>query len=312
MLFARRRLTEDEVIDAMLMISTEVEEKDAIFIGLVQRLFHPLIVLDKDAQNPGLSFCRLFHSTVRDFLIKNPGVLNDSRGKDDGEGFLITESVIAKACLTYLQQGKYSRLLHELSEDQEQWGTATGENIANHYFLTYSAKYWDKHLDDVEGTEMRQTEVEKFLKSPNFTTTIQLQSLFVESQFVPYTVNSYSQSLRWLKRVFPEWFVDTDVGRVYREQYRNFVVEWKWFLHRPTCGAHCRFDPFSGQTDRCLWKALGPDSFLSGREGRYESFMLANDTAPQKRISKKKARFSIDGFSTDGRSFAMVYFQTKL
>lgn len=296
----------------MLMISAEVDEKDAIFISLVQRLFHPLIVLDKDSENPGLSFCRLFHSTVRDFLIKNPDVLNVSREKDNGKGFLITESVIAKTCLAYLQQDKYSKLLHDISGDEEKWETSTGENISNHHLLTYSAKYWDKHLDDVEGTEIRQKEVEKFLKSPNFITTIQLQSLFVQSQFVPYTVSSYGESLRWLKRVFPEWFVATEVGQDCREQYRNFVVEWKWFLHRPTCAAQCRYDPFIGQTDRCLWKSLGPDSFLSNRDGIYESFMLANDTAPRKRLSKKRGRTSIDGFSSDGRGFAMVYFQTKL
>jgi hypothetical protein len=66
-----------------------------------------------------------------------------------------------------------------------------------------------------------------------------------------------------------------------------------------------------GEIDRCLWGALGPQSFLSSNMSRYESFMLANEVAPKKRLSRKKSRICIDGFGPDGRELALVHYASK-
>jgi hypothetical protein len=74
---------------------------------------------------------------------------------------LISEEIIAHACLEYLRQPKYAALLENTSTGSEQWKTKGGEDILNHHLLRYSAKYWDKHLDNAEETPVLRTYVEQ-------------------------------------------------------------------------------------------------------------------------------------------------------
>ncbi|KAG9231383.1 hypothetical protein BJ875DRAFT_517370 [Amylocarpus encephaloides] len=319
--YARRRLTVDELIEALWMsVNGVVDRGDQIFLRFIHKLFTPLVVIDKDIDDDSIGYCRLFHSTVKDFLLKHPTIIQDLENEPDKQ-YLISEDTISTACLKYLQQSKYSKLLrHQSPEENESWLTFFGEDITAHHLLIYAAKFWDKHLDNSIETPKLRTEVASFLTSPNFITTIQLQSLFVEMHFSVYTLIGYSDRYKWLKRVLPEWFTtpttgdksDVVAGKAFAKQYRNFVSEWRWFLHRPTCGSHCRGDVYAGEIDRCLWETLGPTSFLSCRNGKYESFMLANEIATQKRLSRKKSRVIVDGFGPDGKEFAMVHFPSKM
>ena len=112
----------------------------------LQTLFAPFIEVEPNEEDPPNAFCRLFHSTVKDFLIHNPGVLYDRPGvKVEGE-LTISKSLIADACLLYLRQTRYSCLLRKVEEDDGQidWVTASGESMSKHQLLTYAAKYWDR------------------------------------------------------------------------------------------------------------------------------------------------------------------------
>lgn len=316
--FARRPLSLDEIIEAVWIISDGVEKGDTIFRTFVQKLFAPLIVLDHD-KNSGKDLCRLFHSTARHYLFTHPKILETRNSRKDGS-LSISQYVIASACFAILRQKKYSALVHNTSTDKDKdeiWVTSKGENIANDQLLTYSAKYWDKHLDDAEETPQLRLDVERFLRSPNFGTTLQLQCLFVQSHFGVYS-RGENNSYVWLKRVLPKWFTSRDVlksrapGTRLRKDYREFVSEWKWFLHQPTCPRpSCRKMPYTGEIDRCLWGALGSQSFLVGNTQRYESFMLANVDAPKKRLSRNRNRICVDGFALDGTRMAIIHFPSE-
>ncbi|CZR51156.1 uncharacterized protein PAC_01031 [Phialocephala subalpina] len=312
--FARRRLTVNEIIEAVWITSDEAGQKDdMMFLNFTKKIFAPLVVIDHDPTHAGNDYCRLFHSTVKSFLLQHQDILLDGTGECDDK-HIISERIIGRACLSYLRLDKYATLLRNTStETKESWTTSSGEDIATHHLLRYSSKYWDKHLDDAKESPMLRTSVEEFLKSPNFVTTLQLQSLFVESHFGIYILRSVGDQYKWLKRVFPRWFTKTKgaSGPVFEREYRAFVSEWRWFLHKPTCSSHCRNTAHAGEVDRILWGTLGPQSFLSRSPGRYESFMVANDAAPKKRLSKAKARICIDAFGLDGKEVAIVHFASK-
>ncbi|KAE8447852.1 hypothetical protein EG329_010081 [Mollisiaceae sp. DMI_Dod_QoI] len=310
--FARRRLTVNEITEAVWITSDEAGQKNAIFPKFIKRLFVPLVVIDHDPNDADNDFCRLFHSAVKSFLLQHRDILCKATGESSGN-HMISEDLIGRACLSYLRMDKYSTLLRKAStEIGESWTTFTGENISTHHLLRYSSKYWDKHLDDVKESPVLCTSVEEFLKSRNFITTLQLQSLFVESHFGIYIVTGRSDQYQWLKRVFPGWFTETKgcIGHAFKREYRTFVSVWRWFLHRPTCCSQCQDRDHAGEIDKVLWGALGPQSFLSGSPGRYMSFMLANDAAPKKRLSRVKSKICMDTFSFDGKEVAIVHFTT--
>ena len=190
----------------------------------------------------------------------------------------ITELTIANACLLYLSQDRYSQLL---TKEAEQWLTTSEDNIKDHHLLTYSAKYWDKHFDRVDETPEIRGKIEGFLRSSNFESTIQLQSLFVQGHFDVYTNDRCSPNQKFTKRVFPKWFAShsMDGCSKFSKNYRSYISEWHNLLdcancEEPRCYPHSAVKQLKGELDRCLWGALGPQNFLSSNSGRYTSFML--------------------------------------
>ena len=242
----------------------------------VERAFAPLIETQEDPENKEETFCYLCHSTVRDFLIRNQDVFRQDSPSPAIHA--ISELTIANACLLYLSQDRYSQLL---TKEAEQWIATNKESIKDHHLLTYSAKYWDKHFDQVEETPELRRKIEEFLKSPNFQSTIQLQSLFVQGHFDIYTSGRCSPEHKFTKRVFPQWFAShsIDACSSFSVDYRTYISEWQSLLgyedcKEPQCYPHSTAKRFRGELDRCLWGALGPRNFLSSNVGRYCSFML--------------------------------------
>lgn len=175
--------------------------------------------------------------------------------------------------------------------------------------MCYASKYWDKHLDKVPETPSLRARVEEFLSSQNFKTTLQLQNLFVESHFEMYALRGVSRRHKFLKRVFPIWLTQIDKPGVrYARDYRNFISEWKYFLHANTCCTECRELSYPGEIDRCLFGALGDANFLSTNSGqqRSQSYMLANVEAPRSRMDKKL--LTVDGVSRNGSVVSMARF----
>ena len=160
--------------------------------------------------------------------------------------------------------------------------TTFKDSIKDHHLLTYAAKYWDKHFDRVEETPNLRQKIEDFLVSSNFRSTIQLQSLFVQGQFVIY--NACHCASRYTKRVFPQWFASHSKDRCspFSRSYRTFISEWRNLLDcancdESRCNRHSAVKHFQGELDRCLWGALGPQNFLSSNRGRYTSFMMCDE-----------------------------------
>jgi len=177
--FARRPLRLKELQSAIGMVSTQkpraLNKSSIPFRQSVERLFAPLIETQQDPEDEDDCFCRLFHATVKDFLVRNaPDFPQGLPGSRLGSCLSISESTIANACLLYLSQDRYAELLTKNGDD---WITTSHENTARHHFLTYAAKYWDKHLDDAKEASQLSERIEKFLRSANFQTTIQVVSL---------------------------------------------------------------------------------------------------------------------------------------
>ena len=235
----------------------------------IEKLFCPLIETQIDPENPNDSFCHLFHSTVKAFLQDNADILCPNDSSRSSNIPLISEAALGSACIRYLAQEKYA---HTLTRTDGEWVTASGENVRDHHFLTYSAKFWDKHMDEIEELPPVRQEVETFLTSTNVVTMLQVQSLFVEGRFSIYTVGSCSSHHKYTKRVFPKWLGGESR---FSKDYRGFIADWCTLLNCAACDCeNCRTISYRGELDRCLWKALGHQNFLSSNGGRYNSFVL--------------------------------------
>jgi len=266
----------------------------------VEKLLGPLIETQQDPDDPGEWFCHLFHSTVRAFLQRNANIFDQNQ--PGVTTHVVSEAIIGDACLDYLSQEKFAQIL---VRDTDHWVTTSGKNVQDHHFLSYSAKYWDKHLDGVQDTPALRHRTESFLNSSNFVTTLQIQSHFVEGHFSMYTVDGCSFNQKYTKRVFPKWFAShsPEGCATISKNYRSFISEWHSFLHSATClaGGFHGFT-YQGEIDRCLWHALGPQNFLSRIKGRYPSFMLASED----RYDAEDKNPYCDGIAVDGSEVVVL------
>jgi hypothetical protein len=58
--FARRRLTVNEIIEAIWITSTDIDHKgDILFINFVKKLFSPLVIIDHDGKDSKNDLCML-------------------------------------------------------------------------------------------------------------------------------------------------------------------------------------------------------------------------------------------------------------
>ncbi|KAK0504200.1 hypothetical protein EDD18DRAFT_1132392 [Armillaria luteobubalina] len=282
--FARRPLRIKEIQEAIGILRNPKHPKESTpFSSKMKLIFSPLIELRGDVETADEDrTCHLFHSTVRTFLYKQPAILGryelQSRGCSTHPCCCITPDAIANACLHYLSQDCYARLLQK--SDNGEWKVQTDnsyEPVEAHRFLIYSAKYWDKHLDDLENLrspDILKERVRTFMTSSNFQTCIQVQSLWVDSQFGTFREAS-ALTQRFLRRVLPEWLKESeDQGfKALWQNYRLFLREWRRFLYCMKCNnPECNLSLYAGQVDRCWWGALGPSNFLSKLPGRYTSF----------------------------------------
>jgi hypothetical protein len=250
----------------------------------LQRLFAPLIKMEKDPNDPENPLCRLCHATVHEFLTTNPDVLCVDSSSHAPFTYTISSAQVGDLCLRYLTQQRYSTLIQPPPNHSHESLVFWGDENRQHVLVPYCAKYWDRHLDDLKPTPELHKTVCNFLKSTNFQTLLQMQSLFVSGQFEQFKVLEVSRAM--YRRVFPNWFgMDRDSDKDYKDEcwkyrrdYRHFVNEWGYLLGYGVCFASepgkCLTEHFWGEVDRCLSGLLGPTSFLNGMKERYPSFML--------------------------------------
>lgn len=223
------------------------------------------VPFDDTATSDG--FMSLSHGSVFEFLHEKvpnekPGHSKSSINDEKKPEPVVNKNLIAEACLKYLSQIRYSKLLRKRSP-VDFWTTELPPtNIRQHHFLQYAAKYWYRHLEDAGPSPTRCADITTFLISPQFITVIQIQSLFIVGHFI----HSFDQNKdngpgaanhgRMMKRNLPEWFRTRNEGRELVAQYEIFFSEWSTFLQLGVT------DFLNGEIERCLWGTLGKKNFL--------------------------------------------------
>ena len=175
---AKRPLRLEELCEATAAIETEyglnVDRTRRLFKKQVVSLCQPLVQVQESMTPQGIiSICTLAHATVRTFLIRNADVLCIGNGLDV---FSLTDKVLADVCVKYLMQHRYQSLLKRSGDtfiDQD------GDDVSEHHLLSYAAKYWDKHLDQLPYSEDLGNRIASFVKSDQYFTCLQIQSLLV-------------------------------------------------------------------------------------------------------------------------------------
>jgi hypothetical protein len=202
--------------------------------------------------------CRISHSSVVEFLSKCQGDVFDDKE------CVISQDILARACLGYLRRERYEKLLAKEQEStgrdaasrsggcqREVWLDQNGDSIEDHHFLLYAAKHWHIHLEQLHDSSLREATM-AFLCSSNFRTLIQVQSLFVDHRFCPCTDTEKKQTA--LLTVLPRWFArsDPNIQKVWVES-RRFVHEWRYLLN-VGC-PDCELGPFRHllRALDCLW-----------------------------------------------------------
>jgi hypothetical protein len=206
---------------------------------------------------PETDFLRLSHSAVRTFLLDPPN-------KTDPSEPLVDREIVQICCLRYLMQPRYSLPLRKTESNHYSLLNDSGD-VLSHRFLLYAAKYWYLHQDTSkrDPKETMVAAVCKFIKSKNFFTILQVQSLFIEGHFL-LQFDSITDRGKSARQTLPNW-MRKNTPDIYR-QYNAFQGEWSRLLQA------ARSDPFRGELDRCFWAALGPINFLSCNQGRYHNF----------------------------------------
>ncbi|KAF8526673.1 hypothetical protein BU17DRAFT_40385 [Hysterangium stoloniferum] len=281
--YARRPLRLKELREAIGILQSShpesLEDADLPFTRSVRKLFAPFIEIQNDSDDLEECTCRLFHSTVREFLYKNPDILSDGTA---GSDLRITSYPIFNACLLYLSQTRYSKLL---VRSDTRWVDSTGLSVDRHHFLFYSAKYWDKHVAHVDETKTLRIRVKKFLTSSNFQTCIQVQSLWVDRHFHIFPKNGQPTTNDYLWQIFPKWFSKASEDDNLWRNYRVFMHDWRYLLQCGSCEhPKCHCLPYTGEIDRCFWGALGSQNFMSKFTGRYVSFVFQSEYSPSSQL----------------------------
>ena len=172
-------------------------------------------------------------------------------------------------------------------------------DVQSHHLLLYAAEFWSYHYEDVETTEHERTLLKSFLRSPNFYTCIQVQSLYLIGEAQRASNRDAGSDLG---RILPTWLADTTTGRAVESGFREFLDEWGHLLRQGVLWAA------NGEIDRCFWGALGPLNCLSQAKEleRYPSFMMMEETASSERHNTQY----FHAVSPDGTQLMLAVLET--
>ncbi|KAJ4371362.1 hypothetical protein N0V83_004579 [Neocucurbitaria cava] len=271
--YAKRPLRLDELCEATAAVEAKsgenIDRSRKLFKRKVTTLCQPLVrVQDTETPHGTVTTCTLTHSTVRNFLLKRA---QDDGAEDDRETLRIVPDTLADICLKYLMQPCFAALL---KREGQIFKDELDEDINNHHLLPYAAKYWDKHLDVASQWKDFCEPVKDFIRSAQFFTCLQVQSLLVGGQFQFWWNAKDIQAGPHIKRVFPAW-LGAQCDHTLENDYRLFVSDWGYLLNEMINlnAAH------AGELDRCFFGSLGSDNFMHVGPSRYASWQVRDDEA---------------------------------
>ncbi|KAJ3534862.1 hypothetical protein NM208_g7374 [Fusarium decemcellulare] len=251
LVYAKRPLSFGELCDATRthLYPYRIKERCSPFIHILE-------------ENGTQFGCSIYHTSVRNFFEQNPNILRSDSADEDTS---ISPRFLADATLRYLEKDRYRGLLTLSGSGAETtFVTVHAEkcpddplenpsDIINQNLLVYSAKYWAKHVDEFLETSrddaMRQR-VEDFVRSDNFYTCLQVQSLFVQAKFST-----------WYER-------DDKRNSFYLTE--DAIAEWGYFL----ISESAIHGEFPGAIDKCQWPSLGKSNLMHRIKSRLKSYRL--------------------------------------
>lgn len=293
--FARRPLKMKEVEEALAildkpfhnvalsefycedLIPDDIERLDG---NEIQHQCTPFITFTPHKEESKDGYLRLSHVSVFEFLHQ----LASSPVYEEEE-LRISPNVMSDACLKYLSQKRYSRRM-EASQTEG--------------FLSYAAKYWNRHLDE-SGPITFET-ARSFLDSPQFITMNRVQSLSLDGHFNQILDDDNEESQSLYTRM-PASFATKAELQVLVDEYRYFVREWAGLLRLGVTDATSH-----GEIQQCFWGALGETNFLYKHGAAIESntsFLLDLDTSHDEDSQEKDKSYFYDTITDDGNRLAV-------
>ena len=319
--FARRPLRISEIIEGVATVRTaRGNALNASKLVVPRKILSCCLSLVRQIKIDGNylnDILHLSHSAVRTFLLKNSDV---AEVVPDTADELVNSRIIRDCCLTYLSQPRYRTILSKDSFGV--FWTEDDEDVRNHHLLSYAAKYWYQHFDaetdsfgPLPPAASDKMAVMSFIKSTNFQTCIQVQSLYVIGHFIQRD-DDITDQVKLVRRTLPNWIAfqgpnhsntkdeedrkaPTNDDGIHR-QYLEWQGEWCELLQ---CGQSRQFN---GEVDRCFWTALGQSNFLSHNTGRYKSFQIQQTGDGQ--VEEKFCR--VQQLSADGRKLMICWLST--
>ncbi|KAF5620221.1 zinc finger protein [Fusarium sp. NRRL 52700] len=255
LIYAKRRLSFGELCEAVEddLDPVQIQEQCAPFVRIES----------KTSDITPQSICSIYHNSVRRFIEDNPHILRSEACQDYNAvcDISLSRHILASATLRYLQQPRYKHLLRVDDADGSISLIAKdGSNIDSHHLLIYSAKYWVRHVDELQISDQAHEnqiyqQVDNFVKSKNFGTCLQVQSLFVQ-----------------------EFFTSRGDGKSLEDQYQDAIIEWGYFL-RSVSALHGQYP---SQIDKCLWSSLGCNNFMHLIKSQLKGYALEDSDYRQR------------------------------
>ncbi|SCO57664.1 uncharacterized protein FFMR_14820 [Fusarium fujikuroi] len=321
LIYAKRRLSFGELCEAL---------EDDLDPAQIQEQCAPFVRIEsKTSVITSQSICSIYHNSVRRFFEDNPHILRSEACQNSNAvcDISLTRETLASATLRYLQQPRYKHLLEvNETEDSVSLYTRDGSNIDSHHLLIYSAKYWVRHVDELQRSNQALDDdhiykiVDDFVRSRNFATCLQVQSLFVQGRFSQwyfdddervYYNTRHDEKMRhkYLTRNLPEFFTRLRDGKSLQDQYQDAIVEWAYFLG----SISALHGPLPGQIDKCLWSGLGFNNFMHNIKSQVKGYALEhNDNLQRNSLAQCNNLPSFIRCEASGRDISVLYLREQI
>ena len=209
---------------------------------MIEKLCYPLIEFKYPSDKSDEPILQPYHAAVKEFFRQDP----KTNGIENDLHFFFVNAELANRdigtrCLSYLLYRRYRK---DISMEELLCNNA----VCQHAFLKYAAVYWFRHLTFGHHDQQLFDNAEKFIRSPNFWTCVQVQQALAPHLFAKlvkrgsnsYMIcDSHSSSGRndheaLFSTPIPGWIhTYGDRGAQIAQQLLSWVKEWHHILAYP-------------------------------------------------------------------------------